>query len=183
MIRLDRAKTWLPKIKDIGFVTGTYNITVADAATQTYPVRKRGVKTHLTSGVVISLGTVSTPGYTPTRSSYDMVIRPDAGTPANAQAAFADHGDSGSAVVNAQNQIVGLVWGSEDAGHRHASATPIKIVLDRFAEIDKLDLEVAVAGPNPTDVSELKTVAPAAALRCARRSTSSPAAITASGGR
>jgi hypothetical protein len=166
-IRIHRSQEWLPAIKDIGFVTGTHTVTVAEAATGTYQVRKRGAKTRLTGGVVASIGTENLI-LPDDRGSFDMVIKPNPhpAFPPSQQVFFAFFGDSGSVAVNEDNEVIALLYRIESAAPTSqfvkAIATPIHIVLDRFRKFDRLDLEVAVAGPNPTDASERRTVPPAA---------------------
>ena len=52
VIRLDPGMQWQAEIADIGFVTGTHEITLAEVTSQPYNVRKRGARTLLTGGVV-----------------------------------------------------------------------------------------------------------------------------------
>lgn len=63
------------------------------------PVRKRGKTTRLTSG------TVTDPDFAPPGNIHQILIAPDPEHPR-----FCYYGDSGSAVVNAQNQVVGLLY-------------------------------------------------------------------------
>ncbi|HYT77206.1 MAG TPA: hypothetical protein VEL79_20790 [Vicinamibacterales bacterium] len=166
-IRLQVDLKWLPAIREIGFVRGTHDITVAEAKTQTYPVRKRGARTKLTGGVVIAINADGSIGHTSRKNA--TVIRPNS-DPANptAEVAFAWEGDSGSVVVNDDNEIVALVYSSDRPGgvslFMNAIATPIGVVLDRFKRDDKVDLVVAAATSfeTATDANQLQTVPPVA---------------------
>jgi hypothetical protein len=165
LVRLQTDQEWVPAIKEIGFVTGTFEVTLAEVVTDLYQVRKRGARTGLTGGVVEALGVESH-----SLRKHDMLIRPNPAAPPHEHepAHFAFHGDSGAVVVNDDNEVVGLFWGSEDSpspGDQFAKAVaiPIQLVLDHFEKVDHLDLEVAAAtGSIPTDNSELQKVLPPA---------------------
>ncbi|MCZ6531679.1 MAG: hypothetical protein O7A08_01795 [SAR324 cluster bacterium] len=107
-------------IIDIGNIKGSYTITQSDIAGEGYPVKKRGCTTLLTSGFV-------------THIDFSR-NRPDGGPLMKNQLAigsngtFADHGDSGSAVVDANNRVVGLLWGIEG----WYVASPIAPVLEKL---------------------------------------------------
>ena len=168
LIRLEPEQKWLPAIKEIGFVRGKHDVTVLQAATQTYPVKKFGARTGLTTGVVVSLGTESVK--LPHQLKFDMVIRPDGPPPRvpplpdSTLTFFISQGDSGSAVVNEDDKIIGLLWGEAtglateifdpDGTRSLAFATPIGVVLDRFKQVEKLDLTVAATtDPNATEAT------------------------------
>jgi Trypsin-like peptidase domain len=63
-------------------------------------VTKRGKRTLLTTGTVVELD--------PSDSTFRVQ--------SNNEYSFIEHGDSGSAVLNANNEVVGLVYGSVGAG-------------------------------------------------------------------
>ena len=109
------------EIVDIGAITGTATATPGMA------VRKRGRTTGLTYGVVdgISLSiTLPYPGNIGPKTLINQIdVRPD--TARNAE--FADHGDSGSVLVNNEGKIVGLHFAGSDDGH--GIANPIAEVL------------------------------------------------------
>jgi hypothetical protein len=145
---------WQARIQEIGVVTGPHTITPAEAATLRYQVRQRGAKSRLTGGTVQAIGAV-----VKTDIVYNNVIvvdpNPDPANP-TAQLMFAQDGDSGSAVVNADNQVVGLIFGGTDT---QAWAFPIDVVLNRFQAVEGLALEVATAASD----QEVHTV-PGAAM-------------------
>ncbi|HEY1307860.1 MAG TPA: trypsin-like peptidase domain-containing protein [Vicinamibacterales bacterium] len=159
VVRLEAGLKWLPSIKDIGFITGTYDVTIADSVTQLFNVRKRGARTRLTGGILIAVG-VETADTLPGAKSLDFVVRPN--PPAQPhetdQSCFSFPGDSGSVIVNDDNEVIGLLWGSEDITETPnvkfsmAVANPIGAVLEHFKKVHKLDLDVATpSGPNPHD--------------------------------
>jgi hypothetical protein len=138
LVRLDPGTQWLAEIAEIGMVEGTYELKQEDAKLQTYRVRKRGARTQLTGGVVRALE--ATTG----EADNLVVIKPNPNPAAGAQTVYFDYeGDSGSAVVNKSNEAVALVYARDDSGNGYAYA--IKHVLARFASVEKVAVEVAVA--------------------------------------
>ena len=98
---------WYNWIIDIGPIQGTYTVTVADAGKTA--VRKRGAMT------LLSHGKISQVGYTGIDADgNDMprafLVNGDKG------GSFSSYGDSGSAVVDDQNQILGMVQSGNNAG-------------------------------------------------------------------
>lgn len=87
------------EIVDIGGVAGTDVAVVGDA------VRKRGRTTELTRGTVtmVNFATTSSQGNAFTNQIF---VSPDAGI-----TNFVETGDSGSALVNGDDRVVGLIWG------------------------------------------------------------------------
>ena len=99
------------EIVDIGRVAGTA------VATLNSPVRKRGRTTGLTYGFVDSVSLSVNIDYGPTLGTRTLTnqigIRPDTAH----NAAFGDHGDSGSAVVDGSIHVVGLHFAGSSDGH------------------------------------------------------------------
>jgi len=127
VIQLDPGTQWLAEIQDIGIVTGVApRLTEAQATSQTYNVRKRGIRTLLTGGVVRA--------YEATGGGGDNLLaikpNPDPLAPFPNAVFFAFEGDSGAAVVNDASEIVGLVIRRDDAGNGYA--WPIQDVLGRL---------------------------------------------------
>jgi hypothetical protein len=110
IVQLDGGTEYYAQIEEIGVVSGVYDLSTADGASGTYAVRKRGARTGLTGGIVrgIHFSPVGA-----TKQNY-MLIQPNPltgpGTPT-----FDWRGDSGSAIVNDSNEIVGLLWGVDPA--------------------------------------------------------------------
>jgi hypothetical protein len=139
LIRLDSGLEWLNEIKEIGVLFDFYELKVSDVVPLNYQVRKRGYRTRLTGGIVQAIGVarpaepVIPPGATDAQRDAiyaefffqeSIAIRPNPITsnPA-APVLFATHGDSGSALVNDDNKVVGLLWGGQ---FKHTAPT------DRF---------------------------------------------------
>ncbi len=89
----------IQEINTIGAIAGT------TAAIFGETVRKVGRTTGLTTGTVTD---INAPASSTEGNNFTNQIRisPIAGVPK-----FSDHGDSGSVIVNASNQVVGLLWG------------------------------------------------------------------------
>jgi hypothetical protein len=142
LIRLTPGTTWKAEIAGIGPVRGIYDITPADIATGTYPVMKRGQFTGLTGGVIDKAhSNVGTYRITPNLPA----TRP----PGAGETYFDVEGDSGSALLNDQCQLVGLVVGRTDSGS--GIAYSIKVVMQRINQFAqglglKVEPAVVVAG-------------------------------------
>ncbi len=166
LVRLDQGTEWIPHVEDIGFLRGTDTVTQADADAQTYQVRKRGATTKLTGGTIVAVDSTVHDFYVGSVKTVVkgvMVIRPNCATPNGPPLYFSDEGDSGSVVVNDDNEVVGLLFGSDrgTSGDTpgYGFATSISTVLKAFEHLDHLQLEVATATTStPDETSELKTV-------------------------
>jgi hypothetical protein len=105
VVRLDPGTSWLADIKDIGEVRGTHNLIEEEIMDHTYEVRKRGATTRLTGGVVWGINHV---GVAEHRGFFNgILVKPNRAVPPVARTAFAQPGDSGAALVNEANEIVG----------------------------------------------------------------------------
>lgn len=147
VIRLNPNQRWTPTIEGIGSVRGTHQVTLAEAKSLNYQVRKRGIRTGLTGGIVEAIGTTSGSGST--KKTNDMIIRPNPDpTQPGVPTFFVWDGDSGSVIVNAADEVVGLIYAKDrpkfEALQTHGLAAPIKDVLKRFKARDALDLEVVI---------------------------------------
>lgn len=123
VVTIDTSKTVDCTIEGIGDPKGTVAATIGTA------VRKRGRTTELTFGTIDSIDvSVSIPygdGLGTVNLKHQIRVVPD--TTHNAR--FSDHGDSGSVVVDGNNNVLGLLFGGTNSG----SATflnPIQKVLD-----------------------------------------------------
>ena len=159
LVRLSAGMKWLPAIKDVGFLAGTYPLVHDDAVGLNYRVWKRGVVTGLISGIVQGVDCTvkdildeGTQTKSITKGNIIIKERTD-GSP------FAQPGDSGSAVVNDDSKVVGLLYGNDGKGGGYA--TPIATVLRRFNEVDQLDLAIAQPKTDaPTEATETQVVPP-----------------------
>jgi hypothetical protein len=142
LIQLDPeyVKTYRAEIQDIGVVRGIHDITTE---TSGYPLQKRGQTTQRTHGTLLALDvdgdtTNDDPNQPPTWHLYGrhftgaFTIQPNAGL-------FADHGDSGSAVLNNNQEVVGILFGASPTA---STATPIQQILSAFPALN-LSIETA----------------------------------------
>jgi hypothetical protein len=160
VVRLSAGEKWVAEILDIGLVKGTHVLTAIDAVVNT-PVRKRGVRTRLTGGIVTDVGGLDPSG------DISVLIQandnPD--RKPNELLFFVEQGDSGSVLVDDDNKVCALLYAREptraevtaqggtpaplppDGIERpKAYAYPIDDVLTRFANgTPGLPLEVATA--------------------------------------
>ncbi|MBN2147711.1 MAG: hypothetical protein JW726_10000 [Anaerolineales bacterium] len=91
------------EITQIGQVRGTSSTVVGEV------VRKRGRTTGLTSGTVVDINYPTTSNPSGLAYTNQIKILPVTGTPR-----FSNSGDSGSAVVNSDSEVVGLLWGGTE---------------------------------------------------------------------
>lgn len=106
---------------EVGAISGTHNVTQNDIKNGKYFVQKYGRTTELTTGKITAIN------YHGTRSDGwmfkdQLFIAPD-------YVIFSQGGDSGSLVVNAESEAVGLLWGGTG---KHSAASPIDDVLNAF---------------------------------------------------
>jgi hypothetical protein len=148
LIRLSPGTKWKAAIEGIGMVAGGHPLTQAEITATLYQVAKRGRTTKVTGGTVAALDA------TTSVADNQIIIDPNPNTGASAGEVvfFAIEGDSGSALVNSANQVVGLVWGRNDAGQ--GLAFEIGHVLDRLRTVDGVTVEVA----STTDPDQVHTV-------------------------
>jgi len=148
LIQLDLGMEWKAEIAGIGRIAGIHSITLAEAATLTYAVRKRGARTRLTGGVVESIDTTHTIAGI-TRSNVTIVRpNPSADVRAGDPIFFSDEGDSGSAVVNDAGEVVALhIAGSFDSVKKlgKGAELPIEGILSLFETQDSAPVAVATA--------------------------------------
>lgn len=169
IVRLDEGQRWIPFVHQIGYLRGrgSHDVTVEEIRTGTFQVRKRGVATFLTGGVVESISDTNIENI---RRKNTMFIRPNRidGKP-DVLVHFAARGDSGAVLVSDANEVVGLFFASEGIDVNNPTETSgygfayrIGTVLGRFQEVDGLDLEVAVAknadASDPNDPREREVV-------------------------
>lgn len=143
---LDAGTQWRAEIEDIGPIAGTENVTYEMLESRIlsgggfYPVKKRGAKTRLTHGVIISVDFEEPPtGSRTHREQVDQQIQIYPVGHETGNVCFLASRDSGSAVVNEDNKIVGLLYGSTPITiistgieFRAGAASPIGSVLDEL---------------------------------------------------
>lgn len=109
--RVVNAPGFTNEIQDIGLVFGSAPLNGAGSTVVVGDrVRKRGRTTGFTIGRVVDplMGTPAVPAKGIPARTQQIQIRPDTG-----YTRFSQPGDSGSAVVNDQNQVVGLHWAGD----------------------------------------------------------------------
>jgi len=147
-VLLDPGTQWTADILAMGPVTGRYALTSADAATQTYPVRKRGARSGLTGGTVESINTTWTVDGVTFDDLTVVTPNPDPSQHAGTVIYFQQPGDSGAVLVNDASQVVGLMFAMSAipvSDISKGAAIPIETVISTFAAQDQLPVEVAVA--------------------------------------
>lgn len=154
LVRLEAQTEYYEQIEDIGPTNGDHPITTPEAQTGTYAVRKRGRTTRVTGGTIDSIHTTHASG---SPSNY-MVIKPNAAS--SGTATFADWGDSGAAVVNDQNEVVGMLFGmaSLQSGQPQVGwgfAWGIQELFARFTA-DGIDLLVPVGTADVKKVAQVR---------------------------
>jgi hypothetical protein len=146
-VELEPGMQWTADIAEIGAVAGRHTVTGAEAGTHP-AVRKRGMRSRLTGGTIDSIGqTKVVNGVT---FNNVIVVTPNANPalPAGTPYFFSRKGDSGSALVNDANEVVGLHFAAPHPPYSGAVAgwaLPIDVVVNGFSAHEGLVLEVAVA--------------------------------------
>ncbi|MER0171834.1 MAG: hypothetical protein DU489_14790 [Nitrosomonas sp.] len=134
------------KLEDIA------RVAQSDLGGSDYVVYKVGRRTSKTTGKVIDTTALDSGGG---RMIYIEATQPDC----NGDLIFADHGDSGSAVVNAQNKVVGLLYAVDSANPARALASHIHPVMAYLSitPITTANPPVGPAGQTLNDVEGIFT--------------------------
>lgn len=139
VVKLRPGMQWVAEIAEIGPVHGKHTITTQEAGSGVYEVSKRGARTGLTGGVVSSLQAT-------TNEADNLIVvmaNPNPSAQGTETIFFAYEGDSGSALVNSDKEVTGLIWARDKIGLGYAY--PIDHVLARLHTTEHLDLDVATA--------------------------------------
>ena len=141
---------------------GTLNGSAVAVVHATNKVKKVGRTSDKTEGVVVSI-THPTPPVsgtnTPARTNQ-ILIKPNAGF-----TRFQDDGDSGAALVDKDNKVIGLMWGAysnpSSSLYGHGIACPIGNVLSEMdVTIISGSLTTSLAYGNAPDIAATETTAP-----------------------
>jgi S1-C subfamily serine protease len=138
VVRLSPGMKWQAKIVDIGLVAGSHTLTQADVTVtgKPYQVAKRGQKSKVTGGTIVALAVTSAD------ADNLITVKPNPNSAAGTDTVFfVIEGDSGSALVNGANEVVGLLFARDETGLGYAYH--IDHVLKRLKDIDGLSLKVA----------------------------------------
>lgn len=143
LIQLDPGLKYKAEIEGIDVVSGTYQVTEPDAISGTYVLKKRGRTTRRTSGTLYAIDVDGDIGSEDVKGPPEKLLfhrhytgaikiksgpaGPDCqpGDPYYPACPFSTGGDSGSAVLNASNQVVGILFGGGDL---FTNATPIDAI-------------------------------------------------------
>jgi hypothetical protein len=172
VVKLAPGIEWQADIVEIGAIHGSHPITPTEAGTHP-AVRKRGARTGLTGGTIDSVGF---PALVDGKSfGNTMVVQPNAdpSLPAETPVFFNHHGDSGSALVNDENKVIGLVYamplpaGPPNPGYHGLVSgwvLPINDILGSFPAHENFALRVADAAV-PGKINKVPGAAMAAVPR------------------
>jgi hypothetical protein len=142
LIELDPGITYFADQLNFGPVKDYYAVQDRDIHPGPYPVKKYGAKTGKTHGSINALDRVGYRGEDgPLHRQYSgvMTVKFDDDNDDNSPDAvsFSDHGDSGSAVLNSDDEIVGTVFAHTSDGT--GLVTPIQAIINAF------DISIATA--------------------------------------
>jgi hypothetical protein len=145
LIKLNRKLDYYNQIQDEPsnfLITGTYSLQTSGIPSSPYHVKKRGERTRLTTGTIDAVSLSFTDQTTNTVTHTGVIsIRPDAGL-------FADHGDSGSAVISADaaaaGKIIALLFANNSTSG-FGFAFDIDVVKNQLSGIN-LPIEILAAG-------------------------------------
>jgi hypothetical protein len=141
--RITGAPGFTNEILDIGLVFGSAPLNGGGSTVGPNDrVWKRGITTGLTTGTVVAplKNTLANPAKGIPARTNQIEIKDDPGTPP-----FARGGDSGSVIVNAENVVVGLLWG----GIASTGVTHANLITDVISALDITILNSGTAGTIP----------------------------------
>ncbi len=152
IVQLEPGMEWFAEILEIGPISGQHQITPTEAGAHP-TVRKRGARSGLTGGTVESIASTRIAGGTTHNNVIVVTPNADSSLPAGTAVFFDQPGDSGSALVNEANEVVGLVFamaGPKVTGGKYEGlvpgwALPIDDIISGFSAHESLTLKVAVA--------------------------------------
>jgi hypothetical protein len=145
IVQLAPGMQWQADILEIGAVSGAHDVTVAEAVSQTYPVRKRGARSRLTGGTIQAINVTLTVASITHTNLTVVQPNPDPTDTTGRPLFFSQKGDSGSAVVNDANEVVALHFAKSPANPNQSVSTPIGAVIARFQAVEHLAVAVATA--------------------------------------
>lgn len=172
LVKLDPGIEWYADVHEIGPIHGSHKIESAEAATHPV-VRKRGIRSGLTGGRVDAIGVVIFAEEIAYPNSIVVVPEPDPALPPETPLFFSQPGDSGAALVNDDNKVVGLVFAHAPPdpppnpgyhGLVKSAAVPINDILGSFPAHEGFAVMVATA----KEPKELHTVPGAAMMAMPR---------------
>ena len=148
VITIDSDQDWAPLVEGAGQVSGTSEAMIGSA------VQKCGRTTGCTFGTVGSIDATLSLDYGGGLGVRTLRRQIRVDTELSRSARFSQQGDSGSVVMDAENRVIGLLFGGSSDGST-TFANPIGVVLF------ELDVDLAVA----QDVEDIAAVAPSHPVR------------------
>jgi hypothetical protein len=151
LVKLEDDQKWVAEIMQIGLIDSLAPpLTAFDVDHGDYQVRKRGIGTRLTGGVITAVGGVR--GVLPPGVRPDSVIirpNPNAFKPGE-DICFSHFTDRGALVLNKFNQVVGFLYDEApilDHGISvvHGVAAPIRTVLNELNNLPDVNITLATA--------------------------------------
>ena len=145
IVRLDGGTKWLAEITEIGVVADPHAHGRRGGAAELPGAQAR----HAYRADRRDRRGAEHPEHVDGNTRNNVIVvkpNPNAGVKAGGTLFFSDHGDSGSAVVNANNEIVALHFAGSTVGLIHKGLElPIADILAQFQTVDGLTLAVATA--------------------------------------
>ncbi len=140
LIRLNRKLDYYNQVQDTPqnyLITGEYSLQQLGIPASPYHVKKRGAATGPTKGTIDSIHATYRSNMIVTH--IDVIsIRPDSGL-------FNDTGDSGSAVLNTEGKIIGLLFAKDPTNSGFGYAFDIDVVKTQLSGIN-LPIEILISG-------------------------------------
>jgi hypothetical protein len=172
LVQLKAGMQWLPEVWDVGPVRGVHPVTAQEAnPPHTFAVKMRGRTSGRTGGAIVHIGLAGTvkkhDGTVHRNYTNAMLIvpNPDPAKPGTGTD-FTRPGDSGSALLSATDELVGIVFAGTDATattNGTGFAFPIKDLLDKFTTGLPPDRRIALQVATADHPGDIRTV-PGAAM-------------------
>jgi hypothetical protein len=171
LIKLTAGLQYLAEVHGIGRIGATHLLTPAEIAAGTLLVKKRGRTSALTGGT-LEVGFRSGPIFMPDKvtvyrnyvGALSVRANPDLTSPATLTN-FSLGGDSGSAVLNEADHVIGILFGGSDAKNTPTGPVfgtglfmPIKTITDKFAEGIPIPRRIQLSVAHAENPGEIRTV-------------------------
>jgi len=162
LIQLDPGMKYKNEIEQIGIVSGTHTVTHDEATSHTYHVQKRGCVTGWTCGTIWALdvdGEMETgPNLFHRRYAGAMQIH-------SVGATFSNEGDSGAAVLNSANEVIGILFGGSGGDTVAIPIGSIQDAMEVIVQSTTADQKGKVfTVPQPAALHAMSSAAPSKAV-------------------
>jgi hypothetical protein len=160
LVDLNPGTKWLAEVHEIGLIKGAHHVTSQEASTHAYQVKKRGKTTRVTGGYVSDIGKSGNLQVVPGMSSIEYIdclrIAPNANIAhPSAPNFFSFFGDSGSAVLNDSNEIIGILFGGSLSG-LFSIVIPIQSILDASAHALESEKRIQLSVPTANTYDDVR---------------------------